>query len=185
MKLGIQLAALAAVVGLATWLAWPDSAPAYRGSAPAQAAGAPAPAAAGTSGAGWLGDLPAGGTGAPARADAIDESKPAAVSLAETRLHGDPEAPPIARNEAPRERPTDAELADPKAYQAYETRQTMRTYASYIGAVDKELPRLREDIERGRAMGIPAEEIAKAEEKARGMEQMRAQLLKDHPELGR
>lgn len=184
MKFGIKLGALAAVLACATWIAWPDKQAAGGiGAAPAQTAGGPVPQAAGPSGPGWLADLPNGGGTPPA--PAIDQSKPAAVSLAETRLHGDPEAPPIARDETPRERPTDAELADPKAYQAYETRQTMRTYASYIGAVDKELPRLREDIERGRAMGIPAEEIAKAEEKARGMEEMRAQLLKDHPELGR
>lgn len=181
MKPGLQLAALAAVVAFATWLAWPDSEEArFAGTNPQVPTGSvPAPGA--PSGPGWFQELPGG---AP-RGPAIDESKPAAASMAETRLHGDPEAPPIARDATPRERPTAAELADPKAYQAYEARQTMRTYAAYVDAVGKELPRLREDIERGRAMGIPAEEIAKAEAKARGMEEMRAQLLKDHPELGR
>ncbi|QNB00637.1 hypothetical protein [Massilia sp. Se16.2.3] len=125
-----------------------------------------------------------GPAGAP-RTSGAGEPKPAAVSLAETRLHGDPEAPPIARDETPRERPSEAELADPKAYAAYESRQQARLYAAYVDAVNKELPRLREDIERGRAMGIAADKIARAEEKARGLEAMRAQLLKDHPELGR
>ena len=109
----------------------------------------------------------------------------AADSMAATRQHGDSQAPPIGSADAVRDLPTAAELADPKAYQAYEARQTKRVYASYVKAVDTELPILRGDIARGRALGIAPEEIAKAEDKARRLEQMRAQLLQEHPELGR
>jgi hypothetical protein len=99
--------------------------------------------------------------------------------MAQTRLHGDPEAPPIANAPIEREVPNAQELADPKAYEAYETRQTQRTYAAYIRAVDEELPRLRADIERGRAMGIGADKIAMAEDKARRLGLMRAQLAQE------
>ncbi|WP_404932167.1 hypothetical protein HF313_31440 [Massilia atriviolacea] len=121
--------------------------------------------------------------GRPARA--ADAAVPAARSLAQTRLHGDPDAPPIARDSAVPTRPTAAELADPGAYQAFEARRNAQVLAAYIKAVDEELPRLREDIARGRAMGIAADKIARAEDKARGLEAMRAQLVKDHPALGR
>lgn len=108
---------------------------------------------------------------------------PAAVSMANTRLHGDPEAPPIVRSSETPIAPSAQELADPKAYLKYEARKKTRVYAAYIRAVDQELPILRDDIARGRAIGIAPEKIAKAEEKARRLEAMRAQLLKDHPEL--
>ena len=108
---------------------------------------------------------------------------PAAVSMANTRLHGDPEAPPIVRSSETPTAPSAQELADPKAYLKYEAREKSRVYASYIRAVNQELPILRDDIARGRAIGIAPEKIAKAEEKARRLEAMRAQLLKDHPEL--
>lgn len=103
----------------------------------------------------------------------------AAASLAATRRHGDPEAPPIAREPVVRVPPTARELADPTAYAAYEAREAQRTYAAYIRAVDDELPRLRADIERGRAMGIAPEKIAMAEDKARRLGLMRAQLAQE------
>lgn len=179
----IRIAAIAAAC-LAIWLAWPAQdhtppagAPDQSGQAfPAQAQGnrpagireffPPPPAA--------LPALPP----PPAQISAAD-------SLAATRQHGDPQAPPIGVADAPRDMPTPAELADPKAYQAYEARQQTRVYASYVKAVDTELPILRDDIARGRSLGIDPEKIAKAENKVRRLEQMRADLLKQHPELGR
>lgn len=108
----------------------------------------------------------------------------AAISMADTRLHGDPLAPPIARETAAPTRATAQELADPAAYGAFEARQTERIYAAYVRAVDQELPRLREDIARARSLGIDAKEIDKAEAKARGLEEMRKQLLtREHPTL--
>lgn len=97
--------------------------------------------------------------------------------MAATRLHGDPLAPPIVRPGELAQRATAQELADPQAYAMHEQRQTRQLYAAYVRAVDQELPRLREDIARARLMGIDAGEVEKAEAKARGLEQMREQLL--------
>jgi hypothetical protein len=173
----VKAMAAAAIGAAAIWLSWPDHA-----AVPADATASP--------------------TSAPARPQAqaeqpsalggmaffseqhVAQPVPAAQSMAQTRLHGDPEAPPIVRSEATPAAPTAAELADPKAYLAFEARQSLRLYASYVQAVDRQLPILRDDIARGRALGIAPEKIAKAEAKARGLEQMRAQLIKDHPELG-
>ncbi len=113
--------------------------------------------------------------------EAVSEQKSAAQSLAETR-YGDPRTPPIQRSEAT-EQPNAAELADPKLYQQYETRQNMKLYAAFVEAAKTEVPRLRADIERGRAVGIPPEKIALVEEKARRIEAMQAQLLRDYPSL--
>lgn len=152
------------------WLTWPAPEAAH-GSTPLAtqpAATEPAPAPGGAGAMSFFSPL-------ASTASAL----PAAVSMRETRLHGDPEAPPIARDPMTREQPSALELADPKAYQAYEARQTQRVYAAYVRAVDEELPRLMNDIARGRAMGIAPEEIAKAEEKARQLEKMRASLAQE------
>lgn len=167
------VAALLIVIA-AAWLAWPADepmVPAHEQTSARRAADPPAPAQ---------------GPGMQffsAPPSAPEPQVPASVSMANTRLHGDPEAPPIVRSSEAAVTPTESELADPKAYQAYEARQNVRVYASYIRAVDKELPILRDDIARGRAIGIAPEKIAKAEEKVRRLEAMRAQLLKEHPEL--
>ncbi|NHZ34373.1 hypothetical protein [Massilia rubra] len=180
MKAALMTLAGALTVAGALWLGWPQ---AQDAPVPASASAAPGAPAAGRP---WLDAWP------PARQATPAGNAPlaAAHSLAQTRLHGDPEAPPIARESATREsaapaRPTAAELADPQAYQAFEARQNAQVLAAYIKAVDDELPRLRDDIARGRAMGIAADKVARAEEKARGLENMRAQLIKDHPALGR
>ena len=113
----------------------------------------------------------------------INQSVSAAQSMAQTRVNGDPDMPPILRDQEPAPVPTQAELSDPKAYQAFEARQTTRLYRAYNQAAAAALPKLREDIERGRTSGISAEKIAKAEAKVRGIEEMRDKLMKDHPEL--
>jgi hypothetical protein len=165
MNFAFRALALGAVAA-AVWLAWPGadrpaSAP------PPPKATRPAPAAR-ADGLPFFATVP----GAPPPVSG-------AASLAATRQHGDPEAPPIARAPIVREPPNAHELADPKAYEAYEARETQRTYAAYIRAVDEELPRLRADIERGRAMGIAPEKIAMAEDKARRLGLMRAQLAQE------
>jgi hypothetical protein len=105
--------------------------------------------------------------------------------MAQARENGDPQAPPISRNTAPTEQPTALELADPKAYQQFEGRQHLRQLAAFTQAAATEVPKLRDDIQRGRAAGIAPEQIAKAEEKVRRLEAMRTQLLQEHPELAR
>jgi hypothetical protein len=162
------------IVFAAVWLAWPDQ----DAVVPRQEEFRATP----------LVEKPAASQGAgmqffSAPPSTAQEPVAASVSMANTRLHGDPEAPPIVHRIETAVTPTENELADPKAYQAYEARQSVRVYASYIRAVDKQLPILRDDIARGRAIGIAPEKIAKAEEKARRLEAMRAQLLKEHPEL--
>lgn len=106
----------------------------------------------------------------------------AAESMARAMEHGDPQAPRVVRD-APREAPTAAELADPKAYQQYEARQNQRLYSQYIKAADTEIPRLQADIERARAAGLPPEQIAEGEEKLRRIQAMRDQLQADNPGL--
>ncbi|MDQ1922733.1 hypothetical protein [Massilia pseudoviolaceinigra] len=177
MRPALQLLVGAALVGSAIWLVWPENeAPSEAGTADATVS-----TRAAVAGRPWLDAWPPDTKAAPA-----DEAPlPAAQSLAQTRVYGDPEAPPIALDVPARVRPTAEELADPKAYQAFEARQNAQVMAAYVKAVDEELPRLRDDIARGRSMGIAADKIAKAEDKARGLENMRAQLLKDHPALGK
>jgi len=173
---GAKAIAAAGIGAVAIWLAWPGAEPAVPAvHATQQTAPAPrtAPATAAAGGMAFFSD--------PVAAPLVS----GAQSMAQTRLHGDPEAPPIARSEAAPAVPSAAELADPKAYLAFEKRQSLRLYASYVQAVDQQLPILRDDIARGRAIGIAPEKIAKAEAKAHGLEQMRAQLIKEHPELGR
>ena len=177
MRPGARGIALAAGVALAAWLAWPGDAatPVAAGTRVALADAQRAPPA----------PAPAQGASmaffsAPGSAPVV----PASVSMANTRLHGDPEAPPIARSEEAPVLPTAAELADPKAYLAFEARQNLRLYSAYVRAVDQQVPILSDDIARGVAIGIAPEKIAKAQEKVRRLQAMRAQLIKDHPELG-
>lgn len=106
----------------------------------------------------------------------------AAESLLQAHLHGDARAPAVVRS-AEREPPTAAELADPEAYQRYEARQNERLYRSYVKAADGEIPKLQEQIAKGKAQGLTPEQIAEGEEKLRRIEAMRNQLMSDHPEL--
>jgi hypothetical protein len=106
----------------------------------------------------------------------------AATSMAAAMEHGDPQAPPVARD-VPREKATAAEIADPEAYQRYEARQNQRLYKQFVTAADSEIPRLQADIERARKAGLPPAQIAEGEEKLRRIQAMRDQLQADHPEL--
>lgn len=118
----------------------------------------------------------------PQPGDPIELDPEAIASLREARLHGDPRTPPIERS-PPRELPTAEELADPERYQEYEVRQERKVKQAFVAAAGPEAERLRADIARGREMGIPEEEIAKAEEKLRRLEAMRAQLIEADPAL--
>ncbi len=109
--------------------------------------------------------------------------EPAAASMAAAREAGDDRAPPIAHTPDSLEAATPAELADPEAYRQYELRQHARLLSSYVKEADKLLPQLEQDIERGRAAGVSAADIAKAEEKARRISAMKRQIQAEHPEL--
>lgn len=114
----------------------------------------------------------------------LEAAVPAAYSMALARQNGDARTPPLQRD-APAPQASAAELADPRAYQAFESRQNMKLYAGFVQAAEADIPGLRRDIERGREAGIAPAQIAKVEEKLRRIEAMRAQLLVQHPELAR
>jgi hypothetical protein len=173
--LGVAVSLLA----LVAWLAWPGHVdavlPVAAKAPPAAAAPASVPAAKASPAAGSeLERVPL----AP-----VDSSAPAWLSMAEARENGDPRTPPIERATAPAVHADAAQMADPKAYAAFERGQNERLLASFVAAAQQEVPRLRADLERGRAAGIDAAELAKVEEKIRRIEQQREATLKAHPAL--
>ncbi|WP_293937109.1 hypothetical protein [Iodobacter sp.] len=107
----------------------------------------------------------------------------AAESMADARINGDPRTPPILRSNNS-ETATPPELADHPAYQQYEARQNLRELAAFSAAVPEKIRQLREDINRGRAAGIAPELIAGQEKKVLQLEEMRSQLITEHPEIG-
>lgn len=136
-----------------------------------------------------VGDMPVPATppattGAePAEAYAdIELDEEAIASLRGGILFGDPRTPPIERSPAG-EMASAEELADPDLYAEYETRQEKKLKRAYVIESEKFIAQLRSDIERGRAGGIPPDEIAKVERKIKGIEEMRAKLLRDDPAL--
>lgn len=106
----------------------------------------------------------------------------AIASLRGARIMGDPRTPPIERS-PPREEATAEELADPDKYADFEGRQERKVKRTYVIESEKFIAQLRDDIERGKSIGIPEEEIAKVRQKIKGIEQMRAQLLAEDPQL--
>lgn len=143
----------------------------------------------------WRDDSAAAAPARPARPVSDSDSDPAAefadvpldpdaiASLRGARELGyDPRTPPIGRD-APREQPSEEELADPEKYAEFEARQERKIKRAYVIEAEKYVRQLRDDIEKGKAMGIPPEEIAKVREKVRRIEEMRAQLLAADPGL--
>jgi hypothetical protein len=186
MKRQVIVAAVVAAAAVG-WVAWPSIARqtgmvgASSGATSSRAGGADAGAGAG--GRQWFEAVP--------ERDAqlqrvpltpVDSSGSAWLSMADARAHGDARTPPLQRDEA-RTPPTAAELADPRAYQQYQQGQQVRVLGAFVGAAQTELPRLQADVERGRAAGVPAAQIAKLEEKIRRIEQQRSLILREHPEL--
>lgn len=120
--------------------------------------------------------MPASSAPAPSATPVI----PAAISMSEAREHGDDRAPPIeaASPDQAAPAPTPWELADEQRYLAYEQREQQRVRAAYLKAADEALPQWRAATEEARSRGLPAEDIAQAEEKVKRLEAMRAELLK-------
>lgn len=114
--------------------------------------------------------------------DEFDLDPAAIASLRGGREFGDPRTPPIGRD-APREQATPEELADPEKYAEFEARQERKIKRAYVIEAEKYVAQLRDDIAKGKTMGIPPEEIAKVEEKVRRIEEMRAKLLAADPGL--
>lgn len=118
----------------------------------------------------------------PSEFDGIALDQDAINSLRGAREFGDPRTPPIGRS-APPEQATEEELADPEKYAEFEARQERKVKRAYVIEAEKYTQQLREDIEKGKAMGIPPDEIAKVQEKVRRIEAMRAKLLAEDPGL--
>jgi hypothetical protein len=119
------------------------------------------------------------------RDDLIEDFIPdpeAVASMRQARLEGDSRAPNLAPNHE-REKPTEDELVDHEQYLEYERRQQKRVYRAYVEASKIKTTQLRSMIEQGKEEGISAEEIAFAEEKIRGIEEMAMTLQQDYPDI--
>lgn len=117
-----------------------------------------------------------------ADAEEIPLDEEAIASLRGGYLLGDPRTPPIERS-PPQERASADELADPQKYAEFEGRQERKLKRAYVIEAEKYIAELKADLVRGRAGGIPPDEIAKVEKKVKGIEEMRAKLLRDDPAL--
>lgn len=106
----------------------------------------------------------------------------AIASMRQARLEGDPRTPKLGEYHD-REVPSEEELGDHEQYLEYERRQQKRVYRAYVDASKIKTTQLRSMIEKGKAEGVSAEEIAFAEEKIRGIEEMASKLQQDHPDI--
>lgn len=119
------------------------------------------------------------------RDDIIDDFIPnpeAVAAMRQARLEGDPRAPKLGTHHE-REIPTEEELGDHEQYLEYERRQQKRIYRAYVDASKIKTAQLRSMIEQGKTEGVSAAEIAFAEEKIRGIEEMAIKLQQDHPDI--
>lgn len=147
------------------------------GTGPAAADGMSSPA-----GTGYAAPSVAGSADALADITDMPLDPDAIASLRGAREFGDPRTPPIERS-APAEQATPEELADPARYAEFEARQERKMKRAYVIEAERYVSQLRDDVARARTMDIPAEEIAKVEEKIRRIEAMRQQLLAQDPGL--
>ncbi|UMR30046.1 hypothetical protein MJ904_24015 [Massilia sp. MB5] len=187
MKAPYAIAVLAAA-SLATWMLWPESerAASVAASAVSQTLAAQQPAGGSEAqGNQWFSAVPQGEKKELKRVPLapVDSSGSAWLSMAQAREHGDARTPPIVRDAEAQAVPDANQLADHKAYQKFEGSQHARLLASYASAAEAELPRLRADVERARAAGIPEQEIAKVAEKIRLIEQTRKEILKGNQQV--
>jgi hypothetical protein len=100
---------------------------------------------------------------------------PAAWSLADARVAGDERTPPIRRSEAEPATPA-WQLDDHQAYARREQDRHEAAQRAFVAAAEQALPELDQQIARGRAMGLPPEQLAKGEEKRRRIAEMQARL---------
>lgn len=103
---------------------------------------------------------------------------PAAWSLADSRVAGDDRSPPIERS-APEAATPAWQLDNHQAYSRREQDRHQAVQRAFVDAADRELPRLDQQIEQGRAMGVSPEQLAKGEEKRRRIAEMRARMQAD------
>jgi hypothetical protein len=106
----------------------------------------------------------------------------AIASMRKARLEGDPRAPALGKYHQ-RDLPTEEELNDHELYLEYERRQEKRVYRAYVEASKIKTSQLRAMIAKGKAAGISEEDIAFAEEKISGIENMALTLQQDYPDI--
>jgi hypothetical protein len=115
------------------------------------------------------------------QSDTLDPD--AIESLRQARLHGDERTPNLNKSRERDELPTPEQMEDPELYQEYERRQQQRVYRAYVEAAKIKTAEIRKMIEQGKEGGISDEEIAFAEAKIQGIEDMAAQLQQEHPDI--
>ena len=115
-------------------------------------------------------------------ADSFIPDPDAVASMRQARLKGDPRAPSLKEHHK-RETPTEEELGNHERYLEYELRQKKRTYRAYVEASKIKTARIRSMIEQGKSEGISADQIAFAEQKILGIEEMATSLQQDFPDI--
>ncbi|WP_431257007.1 hypothetical protein ACQ86G_20275 [Roseateles chitinivorans] len=133
---------------------------------------APTPPADGPSGS----DVSAASASLPASSPGSE--LPAAWSMADSRVAGDDRSPPIERS-VPEAATPAWQLDNHPAYSRREQDRHQAVQRAFVDAADRELPRLDQQIEQGRAMGVSPEQLAKGEEKRRRIAEMRARMQAD------
>ena len=114
----------------------------------------------------------------------ISELDPDAIaSLQQAREQGDERAPQI-HSSTPRQAPAADVIADEIAYADYQTTQQKKMYRAYVEAAKDKVALLNRYIAKAKQQGdIAPDEIAAAEEKVRGIEEMAARLQRENPDL--
>lgn len=175
-------AAVALVAAIVRWTGAPDRPASLAAPLPptALAAASPAPPAASAT-AVAAASSPVVDVPLPAAAVA-PVMRPAVESLAAERLRGgDERAPPI---DPPEEGPPPAtpwEAADPARYAAREQRMNEQVRAQFVQAAEARLPALRAAVDRMKREGLPADQIAMAEDKLRHMEAVHDAVVRGEP----
>ena len=103
-------------------------------------------------------------------------------SMGNARLNGDDRAPPIVRG-SQGESATPEEIESPELYLEYESRQERKIYKAYVEAADIKIEMLEEQIAIAKERGMAEEELEVGIEKVRRIKEMKAQLLRDNPDL--
>ncbi len=107
----------------------------------------------------------------------------ATASLRDAMINGDARTPPLAPS-AEREQATAEELADPDLYAAYEQRQQMQVYQSFLQAAEKQIDVLQADIARARAEGGVSEaQLQEGQRKLEALQRQRDEVAARYPEL--
>jgi len=118
--------------------------------------------------------------------DPEDEPYPldtyAIESMTNARLNGDDRAPPIVHG-SQGESATPEELESPELYLEYESRQERKIYKAYVEAADIKIEMLEDQIAIAKERGMAEEELEVGIEKVRRIKEMKAQLLRDNPDL--